>query len=187
MFNRATQARYPPGSTMKVVTAAAALDSGEYTPDSIVDGKSPKVIDGVPLTNSGGADFGPISLTTALTNSVNTVWAEVSEKLGSGTMYDYMDRFGFNTEPPLDYPQDQMTPSGVFGENGKLLDDDDPVDIGRVAIGQERLQVTPLQMAMVAAAVGNGGVLMQPRLTDRIVGQGRPGEGEDRAATRRGA
>jgi peptidoglycan glycosyltransferase len=169
MFNRATQARYPPGSTMKVVTAAAALDSGEYTPDSVVDGSSPKEIDGVPLTNSGGADFGNITLTEALTNSVNTVWAEVGEELGSATMYDYMEKFGFNTEPPLDYPRGQMTPSGVFDENGKLLDEDDPVDIGRVAIGQERLQVTPLQMAMVAAAVGNGGVLMQPVFTDRIV------------------
>ena len=168
IFNRATQARYPPGSTMKVVTAAAALDSGEYEPDSIVSGESPKTISGAPLTNSGGADFGPIPLTTALTNSVNTVWAEVGEELGSETMYEYMERFGFNSEPPLDYPRNQMTPSGVF-DGSDLLDQDDPVDVGRVAIGQERLQVTPLQMAMVAAAVGNGGVLMQPRLTDRVV------------------
>jgi len=168
IFNRATQARYPPGSTMKVVAAAAALDSGEYEPSSIVDGSSPKTISGAPLTNSGGADFGPIPLTTALTNSVNTVWAEVGEELGSDTMYEYMERFGFNTEPPLDYPRSQMTPSGVFDGND-LLDQDDPVDVGRVAIGQERLQVTPLQMAMVAAAVGNGGVLMKPRFTDRVV------------------
>ena len=169
VFNRATQARYPPGSTMKVVTAAAALDSGQYEPDSIVDGSSPKTISGAPLTNSGGADFGPIPLTTALTNSVNTVWAEVGEELGADTMYEYMERFGFNTVPDLDYPRNQMTPSGVFGTDGELLDADDPVDVGRVAIGQERLQVTPLQMAMVAAAVGNDGVLMKPRLTDRVV------------------
>ncbi len=169
IFNRATQARYPPGSTMKVVTAAAALDSGEYQPDSIVSGESPKTISGAPLINSGGADFGPIPLTTALTNSVNTVWAEVGEEIGSETVYEYMERFGFNTEPPLDYPRSQMTPSGVFDEDGDLLDQDDPVDIGRVAIGQERLQVTPLQMAMVVAAVGNDGVLMKPRLTDRVV------------------
>ena len=169
ILNRATQGRYPPGSTMKVVTAAAALDSGEYEPDSIVDGSSPKTISGAPLANSGGADFGPIPLTTALTNSVNTVWAEVGEEIGSDTMYEYMERFGFNTEPDLDYPRNQMTPSGVFGEDGELLDRNDPVDIGRVAIGQERLQVTPLQMAMVAAAVGNGGVLMKPRFTDRVV------------------
>ena len=65
-------------------------------------------------------------------------------------MYEYMERFGFNTEPPLDYPRNQMTPSGVFDENGELLDEDDPVDIGRVAIGQERLPGH-------AAADGDGG------------------------------
>jgi penicillin-binding protein A len=170
LFNRATQARYPPGSTFKVVTAAAALDSGRFTPNSIVDGSSPKTIGGVPLANDGGESFGPISLTDALTNSVNTVWAQVAERLGKDRMYEYMQRFGFDREPDLDYPAQQMTPSGVFAK-GKLLGKDDPVDIGRVGIGQERLQVTPLQMAEVAAAVGNGGRLMRPRLTDRVVGK----------------
>ena len=60
-FNRATQSSYPPGSTFKVVTAAAALDSGKYTPESVVDGSSPRTISGVPLANSGGQDFGPIT------------------------------------------------------------------------------------------------------------------------------
>jgi peptidoglycan glycosyltransferase len=168
LLNRATQARYPPGSTFKVVTAAAALDTGKYNPNSVVDGSSPKNISGVPLANFGGQDFGPVSLTDALTNSVNTVWAQVGVDLGKRTMYDYMERFGFNQRPPLDYPPEQMDASGVFSR-GRLLTDNDPVDIGRVAIGQERLQVTPLQMAMVVAAVGNGGTLIKPRLVDRIV------------------
>jgi penicillin-binding protein A len=168
LFNRATQARYPPGSTFKVVTAAAALDTGRYNPGSLVDGRNGKPISGVPLQNSGGADFGTITLTDALTNSVNTVWGEVGEKLGKDTMLEYMERFGFLSEPPLDYPKSQITPSGVYSGQ-RLLDEDDSIDIGRVAIGQERLQVTPLQMAMVAAAVGNGGVLMKPRIVDRVV------------------
>ena len=155
--------RYEPGSTMKVVTAAAALDSGEYTPETTVDGSSPAEISGAPLSNFGGASFGEITLTDALTNSVNTVWARVAEDLGSETMYEYMERFGFNSDPPMDYPDDQMQPSGVF-DGRKLLDQDDPVDIGRVAIGQERLNVTPLQMAMVAATVANGGALMEPKM-----------------------
>jgi peptidoglycan glycosyltransferase len=168
LFNRATQARYPPGSTFKVVTAAAALDTGRYNPGSLVSGRNNKPISGVPLQNSGGADFGTINLTDALTQSVNTVWGEVGEKLGKGTMLKYMERFGFLSEPPLDYPRSQITPSGIY-DGQKLLDEDDSIDIGRVAIGQERLQVTPLQMAMVAAAVGNGGVLMKPRIVDRVV------------------
>jgi penicillin-binding protein A len=168
LLNRATQARYQPGSTFKVVTAAAALDTGKFTPDSVVDGSSPKTIGGVPLNNAGGESFGPISLTDALTNSVNTVWGQVGERLGKSTMYKYMQRFGFNTKPPLDYPPQQIDSSGVFS-GGRLLTKGDTVDIGRVAIGQERLQVTPLQMAMVASAVANGGRLFRPRLVDRIV------------------
>ena len=169
VLNRATQGRYAPGSTFKVVTAAAALDTEEYTPDSQVDGRNNKLISGVPLSNFGGQDFGTVSLTDALTNSVNTVYGEVGERVGKDTMYDYMRRFGFNEKPPLDYPAGQIEPSGVFVD-GKLADEDDDVDIGRVAIGQERLQVTPLQMAMVAAAVANGGRLMRPHFLDKVVG-----------------
>ena len=73
LLNRTTQELYPPGSTFKVVTATAALDSGKLTPDTVIDGSSPKTISGVPLENAGGESFGPISATDALTNSVNTV------------------------------------------------------------------------------------------------------------------
>ena len=168
LFNRATQAGYPPGSTMKVVTATAALDSGEFTPDSVLSGRSPQEIDGVPLSNSGGEQFGDIDMTTALTNSVNTWWAQAGEKLGKDTMFQYMDRFGFDAKPRLDYPGFQLAASGVYDGN-KLLGPSDPIDIGRVAIGQERLRVTPLQMAEVAAAVANNGELMEPRLWSRVI------------------
>jgi peptidoglycan glycosyltransferase len=169
LFNRATQSSYPPGSTFKVVTAAAALDSGKYKPDSLISGKNNKTISGVPLANFGGEDFAQISLTDALTHSVNTVFGEIGEKLGKRTMYRYMRRFGFDAKPPLDYPKEQMAVSGVYGKGGKILNEDDSVDIGRVSIGQERLQVTPLQMAMVASAVANKGRLMQPHFTEKVV------------------
>jgi peptidoglycan glycosyltransferase len=168
LLDRATQSGYPPGSAMKVVTATAALDSGEFTPQSVVNGDTGIPIDGVPLANAGGASFGPIDLTTALTNSVNTVWAQVGEAVGVETMYEYMGRFGFNRDPEIDLPDDELAPSGVY-ESGDLLSLGQPVDIGRVAIGQERLFVTPLQMAEVVAAVANGGELMRPRLWDRVV------------------
>ena len=168
LFNRATQAGYQPGSTMKVVTATAALDSGEYEVDDTVSGQSPKQISGAPLENAGGESFGDIPLTEALTNSVNTVWAEVAENLGKDTMFRYMERFGFNQKPRLDYPSFQLAVSGVF-DGSKLLTADDSIDIGRVAIGQERLNVTPLQMAQVAAAVANDGDLMEPRLWSKVI------------------
>jgi penicillin-binding protein A len=168
LFNRATQAGYPPGSTMKVVTATAALDSGDLTPDSVFSGRSPISIEGVPLSNSGGEQFGDIPMTTALTNSVNTWWAQAGEKIGADTMFKYMDRYGFNAKPRLDYPGFQLAASGVYDGN-KLLGPKDTIDIGRVAIGQERLRVTPLQMAEVAATVANKGELMEPRLWSKVI------------------
>jgi peptidoglycan glycosyltransferase len=173
LFNRATQAGYVPGSTMKVVTAAAALDSGKFTPESTVLGTSPIIVSGVPLKNFSDRQFGSITLTTALTNSVNTVWAQVAEKLGRERVADYMERFGFGVDPPLDYPDAQMNPSGVFDTRRQrvISTDSRSVDLGRVAIGQERLRVTPLQMATVAATVANGGVRMKPRIANRIVDQ----------------
>ncbi|MEZ5120076.1 MAG: penicillin-binding protein 2 [Solirubrobacterales bacterium] len=169
MFNRATQASYPPGSTFKVVTAAAALDSGRYQPDSVINGDSPKVISGVPLANDGGESFGDITLTTALTHSVNTVFAQIGEDLGKATMAKYMKRFGFYDKPPLDYPADQMLASGEYAGGRLLAPESRKIDVGRMAIGQDKLQVTPLQMAEVAAVVANGGVRVAPRLTEKIV------------------
>lgn len=168
LFDRATQSGYAPGSTFKVVTATAAIDSGKLTPDSVLSGRSPITIQGIPLSNSGGEQFGEIPLTDALTNSVNTVFAQVGEKVGTATMYKYMDRFGFNAKPQIDLPDPELTPSGVK-ENGHLLGPGDAIDIGRVAIGQERLAVTPLQMAEVASTVANGGQLMRPQLWDRVI------------------
>ncbi|HEY8001986.1 MAG: peptidoglycan D,D-transpeptidase FtsI family protein [Vicinamibacteria bacterium] len=165
LVNRPTQSRYEPGSTMKVVTAAAALDSGEFEPTSTLSGQTGIEIDGVPLENAGGETFGDIDLDFALTHSVNTYFAQVGEQLGTETMFEYMNRFGFNKDPELDYPDDQMIASGVVNtdsSSGAVLDEGDAIDIGRVAIGQERLLTTPIQMAEVAAAVANDGTLMKP-------------------------
>ncbi len=169
-FNRATQGRFPPGSTMKVVTAAAALDSGKYTPDSQVSGENGKVISGTPLDNFGGEDFGQVTLSDALTNSINTAWASVAEDLGKATMAEYMRKFGFYEDPPMDYPDEQMLPSGEVGRGGRLLPETSgQIDVGRMAIGQDKLLVTPLQMATVAQTVANGGVRMEPRLVEQVV------------------
>jgi penicillin-binding protein A len=169
LLNRATQAGYPPGSTFKVVTAIAAMDSGRFTPQSTVSGRNLKPISGVPLRNFGNEDFGQITLTDALTHSVNTAWASVGEKLGKETMGKYMTRLGFDEQVAVDLPSEERRASGEFA-NGRLIKpSSDAVDVGRMAIGQDKLNVTPLQMAMVASAVANGGKLMRPHLTDRIV------------------
>jgi peptidoglycan glycosyltransferase len=168
-FNRATQGRFPPGSTFKTVTASAAIDSGRYRPDSLVNGENGKIISGTPLDNFAGESFGDITLADALTNSVNTVWAEVAVKLGKDTMAEYMRRFGFYEDPPMDYPDEQMVPSGEYGPRGRVLNpSSNQIDVGRMAIGQDKLLATPLQMATVAQTIANGGMRMEPRLVAQV-------------------
>jgi penicillin-binding protein A len=169
LLNRTTQAGYPPGSTFKIVTTIAALDSGRYTPQTRVNGRNGKPISGVPLNNDAGESFGDIPLTDALTHSVNTVFGEVGEKLGKQTLKTYMARLGFGQRVPVDLPRDERAASGER-RNGLILSPTSRfVDVGRMAIGQDKLTVTPLQMAMVAAAVANGGTLMRPHIGSRIV------------------
>jgi penicillin-binding protein A len=173
LLDRTVQSVYPPGSTMKVVTAAAALDSGEFTPDTTLDSSSPQEFSGVDLANSGNAQFGTIDMRTALTNSVNTYWAQVGETLGPETLVEYMKRFGFFKDPEVQLPDDQKAPSGVYalGKDGNELVEDG-FDIARVAIGQGgeegQLLATPMQMAEVAATVANGGTLMRPTLVQEV-------------------
>ncbi len=169
-FNKATQAHYAPGSTFKIVTATAGLDSGLYTPDSQIDGKSPLIVSGVPLENDGNQNWGPQTLTTAMTYSINTIFAQVAERVGRATMTKYMKRFGFYRLPPLDYPPTEMSASGVRDLHGHLISPLNPsVDIGRVGIGEGGVTTNPLQMAMVAEAVAYGGRLMTPHLISKVV------------------
>jgi penicillin-binding protein A len=170
LLDRATQGQYPPGSTFKVVTAAAGLNSGTITPETTINAPGTIEAQGLPLQNDFNQSFGPIALDTALTYSVNTWFAQLGQRIGESTLFDYMDRFGFNATPAIDLPEDQVYKSGVFEEKeGRLLGPGDPVDLARIAIGQERLKVTPLQMAEVAAAVANRGRLMKPQIWSRVV------------------
>jgi len=168
LYDRATQGQYPPGSTFKVVTAAAGLESGVITPETTIDAPGSLDDEGHELANDFNEDFGPIALDTELTNSVNTWFGQLGQQLGNDKLFETMEKFGFNSTPPIDLPEDQVEKSGVF-EEGNLLTSKDPVDLARVAIGQERLLATPLQMAMVAAAVANGGKLMKPQIWNRVV------------------
>jgi len=169
LVNRAVQGQYPPGSTFKVVTAAAGLDSGTITPETAFEAPGSLEDEGLPLENDFSQSFPPITLDTALTFSVNTWFAQLGQKVGEETLFEYMRRFGFNSTPAIDLPSNQVYKSGVFNEEEELLGPGDPVDLGRVAIGQERLAVTPLQMAEVAAAIANKGKLMKPQIWSRVV------------------
>lgn len=176
LTNRAIQSLYPPGSTFKVVTAAAALDSGAATPDTVLSGASPQTFSGVELANAGGEQFPDIDMRTALTNSVNTYFAQLGEMVGPETLLDYMDRFGFGKDPEVQLPDEQKAASGIFvvdDKRGGFKQVDEGFDIARVAIGQGgeegEVRASVTQMAEVAATVANGGKLMKPTLVEKVI------------------
>src|SRR3954452_11780092 len=171
LVNRAVQFGGAPGSTFKVVTSTAAIDTGQFSPNSTVDGDSGQKFASRPLANDFNQDFGPIDIKTALAKSVNTAFANVGTKLGARTMKTYMERFGFDRKPQLDYPKNAMSASvaAPTPPGHAVSPTSRYVDVGRMAIGQGGLQATPLQMAQVAAAVANHGELMKPHIATRIV------------------
>ena len=177
LIDRATQGLYPPGSSFKVVTAAAALDSGKFTPESSFYDPGYCTEYGKPVSNfrdqNGAEVFHHLSLFTAFQHSVNSVFCNIGidlAKLGVHTLMDYARRFGFGTKPPIDLPSNTAAASGLYqGRHLLSASKDDLGDPGRIAFGQDRLLVTPLQMAMVAATVANGGVLMRPHLVDKVI------------------
>jgi penicillin-binding protein A len=175
LLNRATAGRYQPGSTFKMVTAAAALDTGRFTPSSPFYDPGYCIEYGKQVRNAGNPEapetFGHVDLSTGFEHSINSVFCNVGKALGAGTVLRYAKRFGFYSLPPLETPENERVASGLY-QRGRLFDPKQPqfqVDPGRLAFGQERLQVTPLQMAMVAAAIANHGVLMRPQLVERVL------------------
>lgn len=149
-FNRAISGLYPPGSSMKVVTAAAAVDAGVVKPTTTVTG--PENYQGVRNFESGA--FGNIPFSTAMQKSVNTAFAQVAEDLGAKKMYKYATAFGFNRE--LEMPLEVARSSFPKPE--------DLSDLMWGSIGQAQVVATPLQMANVAATIANKGQYIEPRI-----------------------
>ena len=161
-FNRALVGLYPPGSSMKVMTASAALEEGAVTPSTMLTG--PMEYKGVRNFESG--EFGSISFAAATQNSVNTAFAQVAEKLGARRLTRYAELFGFNRVPEM--PLEAAEPSFPFPEGLG--------DVMWASIGQAQVLATPLQMATVAGTVANNGKRMEPRIVrsdpkagDRVV------------------
>jgi peptidoglycan glycosyltransferase len=164
MYGNATHDEYSPGSAFEIVTAAAALDSGRYKADSLIAGNSPLTVSGVPIRNFANQSFGPITLSQALSYSVNTVFAQVGAGVGPEQMTASMRRLGFYSSPQLGSAADRVSPSGIRDAGRLVLPGTVGTSLGRLAIGQGGLAVTPLQMAMVASAVADRGTLMAPSL-----------------------
>ena len=171
LVNRATQARYAPGSTFKVITLAAALESNRYEPDSSFVDPGYCIAYGKRVNNfDTSRPFGTLTLATALEHSVNSVFCNIGKALGAKRILEQARRFGFYDRPPLETPDGERLPSGLY-RGGELWfpKRDSDVDAGRMAFGQERMVVTPLQMAMVAAGIGNAGIVMRPFVVEKLV------------------
>ncbi|MFD7449081.1 penicillin-binding transpeptidase domain-containing protein [Kitasatospora sp. NPDC059827] len=163
MLNRALRQTYPPGSTFKVVTAAAALAAGVVTdPDAPTDAPFPYVLPGTttPLVNDSAACDRPgLSLDAAMTASCNSVLGHLGVRTGLERLVATAEGFGFN-DPKLDVP---VRPARSNVDTAM-----DPAQLALSSIGQFDTAATPLVMAMVAAGVANDGTVMRPRLVDRL-------------------
>ncbi|HEY3549433.1 MAG TPA: penicillin-binding protein 2 [Gaiellaceae bacterium] len=175
--NNATQGLYTPGSTFKLITASAALDTGKFTPSSPFTDPGYCIEYGNKVFNSSAPDspsshetFGNVTLSEGLEHSINSVFCNVGKALGAQTILEYAKRYGFYSQPPIDLPPDTIKPSGLYKDNKLWFPKDfSKVDPGRLAFGQERMVATPLQMALVAATIANGGVQPKPYLVQKIV------------------
>lgn len=164
LINRATSTRLPPGSTFKIVTASAAIESGDYDSSSQVPGgptyQLPLTEGETGLIDNGGRDCGNgrIPFTQAMENSCNTTFAALAVELGADAMEEQAEKFGFNSE----YLEDLPMAESVFPTEM------DAAQTGQSGIGQFEVASTPLQMAMVVAGIGNGGSVMKPYLVDEV-------------------
>lgn len=170
LLNRATAGLYAPGSTFKVVTATAALESRRFEPSSRFVDPGYCTVYGKRVNNfDTSSPFGSLDLATALQHSVNSVFCNVGLALGAKRILETAKRFGFYERPPLETPSEERAPSGLYRDGKPWFPErSSDVDAGRMAFGQERLLVTPMQMAMVAGAIGNAGILMRPWVVERI-------------------
>jgi peptidoglycan glycosyltransferase len=167
LTNRAIQETYPPGSTFKLIDVAAALESGRYTPDSPFTAASSITLDdtATQLQNFNGNACGTAataSLREALQRSCNTAFAELALQLGEEALRDQAEAFGIGT-------QEIAVPMPVA--DSTIGDIESTAALQQSSIGQRDVALTPMQNAMVVAAIANGGTLMAPYLVSEIRSQ----------------
>ena len=163
LLNRGIQEVYPPGSTFKLVTAAAALSSGQYTPETKVKGGAsldlPQTTTN--LVNENGSNCGgsSITLTQALEVSCNVSFGDIGLRLGDDALREQAEKFGFDQSYLNDLP-------GQVRSRFPAKPDEPQTALS--AIGQYDVAATPLQMAMVGAGIANGGTVMRPYVVDEV-------------------
>ena len=171
MLNRAIGEHYPPGSTFKLVVAAAALNSGKYKPDTSIQAGASYTLPGTTtaLGNTSPAASGAngrLSLSDALAYSSNTAFARLGVTLGDDPIADMARKLGYGSSVTIDGTTDMGVPMRAVASSFPA--DMSADRLALASIGQGDNVMTPLQNAMIAAAIANGGTLMRPTIVDRI-------------------
>lgn len=157
LLPRAVLGLYPPGSTFKVVTAVAAIKKG--LDDFQVEDTGSVVIDGKTFTNAGDKVYGALDMTSAMTVSSNVYFTTLSDKLGGRALVSAAEKAGINKKLDFDIPTSKSK------INTKIKSD---TELAATVIGQGKLLVTPLQMALICAGIANDGVIMKPYLVKSV-------------------
>lgn len=158
--NRATDGLYPPGSAFKILVAAAALDAGVATESLVLECRGEEVIHGDRIRCMKRDGHGMISFDDALIRSCNLYFAKLGDLIGPDRFVKYCEEFGFGVKPPEGFAfTPSRVPSGASMTPAMLLE---------CSFGQGALQVTPLQMALIAGAIGNSGQVMRPQLVAKV-------------------
>ena len=166
LLDRSLDGLYPPGSTFKMVTASAALDSGTFGVDDTFHDPGYYNIGGFTLHNAEHEATGTQTLTGAFALSSNVDFAQIGVALGIDTFYDYLSRFqvGENAGLAVSVAKDNVPPPQTVSDS----------ELAQMAFGQGSLTVTPLRMALIGATIADGGVMMRPMLVKEIREPGRP-------------
>ncbi len=164
--NRAIEERLPPGSTFKLVTAAAALSTGRYQPDTMVPGGAsldlPQTTSTIRNESRGTCGGNRITLTRALQVSCNVAFGAIGLDVGGDALREQAEKFGFNSDPYFTDLDDPLTRQAT----SVFPNDINAPQSAQSAIGQFEVAATPLQMAMVTAGIANNGDVMKPYLVD---------------------
>lgn len=169
LVDRSCASLYTPGSTFKVVTLAAAIDSGTATLDSSIDAPARISIGGADVTNVAGEDFGTTTLRNAFTHSSNTAFGQLAVNVGASTLVDYAKAFGYGTT----LGQDFHVTASLMPDASEMTEWETAWAGAGQPVGQHSSpagpQTTVMQNAVVAAAIANNGVVMSPYLVDHVL------------------
>ncbi len=164
--NQAISSPYEPGSVFKLITLAAALDTGQITPDKVYTDTGRLEVDGQTIHNAENKSYGTVAVRQVLAKSINVVTARICLDMGADTFYRYVRQFGFarltEVDLSLEHPGEVKEPGNPYWSR---------LDLATNSFGQA-LTVTPLQMINAVAAIANGGTRQQPQVGRALIQDG---------------